>query len=134
MPGYASDGDDFPGCDRARADGRRAFCRDHILSNRRWGGRVYVGSDALLSSTRVAPRTAPVGGAGLAGSSLHHLALSLPYAEQDAAMRWYDHLGQSYRIKVFAWVGWRGIFTQDREDNTVELVAHHPDLLDPRAS
>lgn len=63
-------------------------------------------------------------------SSLHHIALSLPYAEQDAAIAWYDRIGQPYRIEHFGWIGWRGLFTQDPEGNTVELVAHHPDLLD----
>lgn len=63
-------------------------------------------------------------------SSLHHIALSLPFAEQDAAIAWYDRIGQPYRIEHFGWIGWRGLFTQDPEGNTVELVAHHPDLLD----
>jgi catechol-2,3-dioxygenase len=64
------------------------------------------------------------------GSSLHHLALSLPYAEQEAAIAWYDQIGQAYRIEHFDWTGWRGVFTSDPEGNTVELVAatgaHHP--------
>lgn len=63
-------------------------------------------------------------------SSLHHIALSLPYAEQEAAIAWYDSIGQPYRIEHFGWVGWRGVFTQDPEGNTIELVAHHPDLLE----
>ncbi|MEM9433301.1 MAG: VOC family protein [Pseudomonadota bacterium] len=66
-------------------------------------------------------KTAPATGAG---SSLHHIALSLPFAEQDAVIAWYDHLGLPYRIEEFSWVGWRGIFTQDPEGNTVELVAY----------
>ena len=63
-----------------------------------------------------------------ARSSLHHIALSLPYEEQDAAMRWYDQNGLSFRVEHFDWVGWRGVFTEDPEGNTVELVAHHPSL------
>lgn len=63
-----------------------------------------------------------------AKSSLHHIALSLPYEEQEAAMRWYDANGQPYRIEHFGWVGWRGVFTRDPEGNTVELVAYHPSL------
>lgn len=59
-----------------------------------------------------------------ARSSLHHLALSLPYAEQDAVMRWYTLIGQPYKVEHFGWVGWRGIFTTDPEGNTVELVAY----------
>ncbi|MEM7056695.1 MAG: VOC family protein [Pseudomonadota bacterium] len=61
-----------------------------------------------------------------AGSSLHHLALSLGWDEQEAAMAWYDQLGQSYRVEHFDWIGWRGIFTEDPEGNTVELVAARP--------
>jgi len=59
-----------------------------------------------------------------ARSSLHHLALSLPYAEQVAVMAWYDQIGQPYTVEHFDWVGWRGVFTTDPEGNTVELVAY----------
>jgi len=65
-----------------------------------------------------------------AGSALHHIALSLPFEEQDAVMRWYDHIGQAYRVERFGWIGWRGIFTQDPEGNTVELVAYDAAMLD----
>ena len=64
------------------------------------------------------------------GSSLHHIALSLPFSEQDAVMRWYDKIGIPYRVEQFGWIGWRGIFTQDPEGNTVELVAYDPSMLD----
>lgn len=63
-----------------------------------------------------------------AGSSLHHLALTVAYDEQDAAMRWYDQHGLAYRVEHFGWIGWRGVFTNDPDGNTVELVAHHPSL------
>ena len=64
-----------------------------------------------------------------AGSSLHHIALSLPYAEQQAVMDWYEQQNIEYRVEVFDWVGWRGIFTEDPEGNTVELVAYDQSLL-----
>ncbi len=60
------------------------------------------------------------------GSSLHHLALSLPFEEQAAAIDWFDRHAVAYRIEDFAWVGWRGVFTSDPEGNTVELVAYDP--------
>ncbi len=63
-------------------------------------------------------------------SALHHIALSLPFQEQDAVMRWYDQIGQPYRVEQFGWIGWRGIFTEDPEGNTVELVAYDPSMLD----
>ena len=64
------------------------------------------------------------------GSSLHHIALSLPFDEQEAVMRWYDKIGQTYRVEQFGWIGWRGIFTEDPEGNTVELVAFDRSMLD----
>lgn len=64
-----------------------------------------------------------------AGSSLHHIALSLPFEEQDAVMAWYDRQGLEYRVQIFDWVGWRGIFTRDPDGNTVELVAYDASLL-----
>lgn len=64
-----------------------------------------------------------------ARSSLHHLALSLPFAEQEAVMRWYQRHGVEYRVQIFDWIGWRGIFATDPEGNTVELVAYDRSLL-----
>lgn len=61
---------------------------------------------------------------GGAGSTLHHLALSLGHDEQARAMAWYDEIGQPYRVEHFSWIGWRGVFTEDPEGNTVELVAY----------
>lgn len=65
-----------------------------------------------------------------ARSSLHHIALSLPFAEQQAVMDWYNAIGQPYSVERFGWIGWQGIFTRDPEGNTVELVAHDPSLKD----
>ncbi len=61
-----------------------------------------------------------------ASSSLHHIALSLPFEEQQSVMEWYTAQGQEYHVEEFAWIGWRGIFTKDPEGNTVELVAFDP--------
>jgi catechol 2,3-dioxygenase-like lactoylglutathione lyase family enzyme len=58
-----------------------------------------------------------------AKSSLHHIALTVTYVEQEAAMRWYDSLKQPYNVQEFDWIGWRGVFTTDPDGNTVELVA-----------
>lgn len=60
------------------------------------------------------------------GSSLHHIALSLPWDEQDAVIAWYEKLGLEVRVETFDWVGWRGVFTFDPDGNTVELVAKDP--------
>ncbi len=72
------------------------------------------------------PNKAPVTGCA---SALHHIALSVPFAEQEAVIRWYEQIGQPYRVEQFGWIGWRGIFTQDPEGNTVELVAYDPSML-----
>ena len=56
-------------------------------------------------------------------SSLHHIALTVGAQEQQAVIDWYERIGQPYRIEEFDWIGWRGVFTQDPEGNTVELVA-----------
>ena len=66
-------------------------------------------------------------------SSLHHIALSLPFREQDAVMAWYDRQGIDYSVQHFGWIGWRGVFTKDPEGNTVELVAYDPAMLDENA-
>ncbi|MEM6489337.1 MAG: VOC family protein [Pseudomonadota bacterium] len=62
-----------------------------------------------------------------AASSLHHLALTVDWAAQQAAMAWYARQGLAYRVERFDWIGWRGVFTHDPDGNTVELVAADPD-------
>ena len=71
------------------------------------------------------PSKPPLAGAR---SSLHHIALSLPFEEQAAAMRWYESKGIAYDIEIFDWVGWRGVFAHDPDGNTVELVAFNEGL------
>ncbi|MEP1206522.1 MAG: VOC family protein [Rhizobiaceae bacterium] len=78
-----------------------------------------AGNPAMHEQSRQAPETGAL-------SSLHHLALSLPFDEQQKVMDWYDDQGQDYHVEKFAWIGWRGIFTKDPEGNTVELVAYDP--------
>ena len=92
-------------------------------------GESHGGHTAVLALFRhdapqrdVHPNSAgrPVTGAS---GSLHHLALTVDAAEQDAVIAWYDAKGLDYRIEDFPWIGWRGVFTTDPEGNTVELVA-----------
>ncbi|WP_371168392.1 VOC family protein [Aliiroseovarius sp. 2305UL8-7] len=59
-------------------------------------------------------------------SSLHHIALSLPWEEQDAVVKWYRANNMEHNVEHFDWVGWRGVFTFDPDGNTVELVAKNP--------
>ena len=65
------------------------------------------------------------------GSSLHHIALTVPWEEQEAVMVWYESLGRKYTVSYFEWVGWRGVFTFDPVGNTVELVAKDPEWCAP---
>lgn len=60
------------------------------------------------------------------GSSLHPLALSLPWEEQDAVIAWYETLEREYHVETFSWVGWHGVFTKDPDGNSAELVAKEP--------
>ena len=83
----------------------------------------YAGHTAVLAlfDAAIDGSTAPA-----RPSSLHHLALTVGWDEQANAMAWYDRIGQPYRIEEFDWIGWRGVFTEDPEGNTVELVAARP--------
>ncbi len=85
--------------------------------------RHDVGKQELNATDDEKPETG-------ARSSLHHIALSLPFEEQAAVMAWYDRIGQPYRFEKFGWIGWQGIFTTDPEGNTVELVAYDASLKD----
>lgn len=60
--------------------------------------------------------------------SLHHLALTISRDEQDAAINWYEAKGIACRVQTFPWIGWRGVFVNDPEGNTVELVAYDDTL------
>lgn len=61
------------------------------------------------------------------GSSLHHVALSLSWNQQERAIQWYRQHQLDFEIRNFDWIGWRGVFTLDPEGNQVELVAARPD-------
>ncbi|MGI9479993.1 MAG: VOC family protein [Hyphomicrobiaceae bacterium] len=63
-------------------------------------------------------------------SSLHHLALNVAFDDQDLIMKWLADRNVDYRVQVFGWIGWRGIFFEDPEGNTVEFVAADGSLLD----
>jgi catechol 2,3-dioxygenase-like lactoylglutathione lyase family enzyme len=58
-----------------------------------------------------------------AASTLHHIALSLSQADQQAACRWFDANAVIYKTEDFHWIGWRGVFITDPDGNTVELVS-----------
>lgn len=66
-----------------------------------------------------------------ARSSLHHLALTVDRAAQDAAIAWFEAHEIAHNVQYFGWIGWRGVFLTDPEGNTVELVAYSDDFKEP---
>ncbi len=64
-----------------------------------------------------------------ARSSLHHLALTVAYDEQEAIKQWLDDNSIKYKVQIFDWIGWQGIFVTDPDGNTVEFVAADKSLL-----
>jgi catechol 2,3-dioxygenase-like lactoylglutathione lyase family enzyme len=114
-----------------------AFYRDvlglRVLSRRDDRRIVFFRlADGFAGHTAVLALFAEPEGEVAAGqhSSLHHLALTLPRTEQDAAQAWLDRQGVPYRVEAFSWIGWRGVFLTDPDGNTVELVAYDVSLLD----
>ncbi len=108
-------------------DAMTAFYRDVIglepLADR-GGIRFFRIAEGHAGHTCVLALFAADGaGEAGAGSSLHHLALTVGAEEQEAAIAWFDRIGQPFRTEDFDWIGWRGVFTCDPEGNTVELVA-----------
>ncbi len=83
-----------------------------------------AGNPAMHEQSSLAPETGN-------RSSLHHIALSLPFEEQQNVMDFYASKGIEFHVEEFAWIGWRGIFTKDPEGNTVELVAYDPSGATP---
>lgn len=113
-----------------------AFYRDviglDVLAERSERGIVFFGlGESFAGHTAVLALFPSDDGAPAGVSTLHHLALSVAHEEQEAVMRWYEACGLAFRVEVFDWIGWRGVFTTDPEGNIVELVAHHPSLKRP---
>ena len=61
-------------------------------------------------------------------STLHPFALSMNSSEQDKAIAWFESTGQKYKIETFSWIGWRGVFLEDPDGNTVELVSKNASI------
>ena len=106
---------------QSRDDGRIVFFR--IADG-------FAGHTAVLALFEESAAEVVAGRAGPRRSSLHHLALALPRAEQTAAEAWLERQGLAYRVEEFTWIGWRGVFVDDPDGNTVELVAYDAGLLE----
>ena len=105
---------DIIGLDMLSDNGRIVFFR----LGESYGGHTAV--LALFDQQDAQDRGSPATGEG---SSLHHIALTIDAAEQDGAIDWLGRHDLPCRVEDFPWIGWRGVFTQDPEGNTVELVA-----------
>jgi catechol 2,3-dioxygenase-like lactoylglutathione lyase family enzyme len=121
-----------------------AFYRDvlglELLSRRDQGRIVFfriaegcAGHTAVLALFDAGAAEVVAGDAESHHSSLHHVALSLPRAEQAAAEAWFATRRIACRISEFRWIGWRGVFVCDPDGNTVELVAYDARLLEEGA-
>jgi catechol 2,3-dioxygenase-like lactoylglutathione lyase family enzyme len=63
---------------------------------------------------------------GGAGSTLHHLALTVRAEDLAPAVAWYRAHGLEPETAEHRWVGWNSVYVKDPEGNTVELVASVP--------
>ncbi|SEA88711.1 VOC family protein [Rubrimonas cliftonensis] len=88
-----------------------------------WRGHTAV---LALFGPEAAARPAAEGSSTPETSTLHHIALSVDWEAQDAALARLAALGLPARSERFDWIGWRGVFTEDPEGNVVELVAADP--------
>jgi len=57
-------------------------------------------------------------------TTMHHFALNVTLYDYEKALEHFDKSGTPYSTAVHSWIGWRSIFLQDPESNTVELVCY----------
>ncbi|MEM1232658.1 MAG: VOC family protein [Pseudomonadota bacterium] len=92
-----------------------------------YGGHTTVlalfGADAIQRDVHDQAAEHPTAGAT---STLHHLALTVDYAQQDDLCAYLDEKGIANSVQHFDWIGWRGVFIKDPDGNTVEFVAGRP--------
>ena len=108
--------------------GERGGYRDGIAFFRL--GESHAGHVAVLALFADGVSGEPAEGGDLSAghrSSLHHLALSLSWSEQEGAVDWLRARGLEVTVRPFEWTGWRGVFVRDPDGNLIELVAADPD-------
>ena len=91
---------------------------DHIVFLR--VGEGFAGHTQVVALFTAEDDDEPAVGAG---SSLHHLALTVRPEDLAPAVTWYRANGLEPRTAEHPWVGWDSVYVQDPEGNTVELVA-----------
>lgn len=57
-------------------------------------------------------------------TTMHHFAINIAVEDFDLADNHFAELKIPYSKAVHTWIGWRSIFLQDPEGNTVELVCY----------
>jgi catechol-2,3-dioxygenase len=66
---------------------------------------------------------------GVERTTLDHLAFTIDIADHQSEKQRLENAGLEVRTVVFDWVGWRSLFFDDPEGNTVELVCRDPELI-----
>jgi catechol-2,3-dioxygenase len=77
-------------------------------------------------------RTAEPGYAGLsrAMTTIDHFAFEIPLAAFEAEKQRLEKRGLSVTTAEHGWVGWRSLYVDDPDGNSVELVCYDPAVLD----
>jgi catechol-2,3-dioxygenase len=65
---------------------------------------------------------------GVERTTLDHLAFTIDIADHESEKQRLENAGLQVRTVVFEWVGWRSLFFDDPEGNTVEFVCRDPEL------
>ena len=63
-------------------------------------------------------------------TTLHHFALTIPLAEYDAALAYFQNSGTPVATNTYPWIGWRSMYVRDPDDNVVELVCFDRSVLE----
>jgi catechol-2,3-dioxygenase len=66
---------------------------------------------------------------GVERTTLDYLAFTIDIADHQSEKQRLENAGLEVRTVVFDWVGWRSLFFDDPEGNTVELVCRDPELI-----
>jgi catechol-2,3-dioxygenase len=66
---------------------------------------------------------------GVEQTTLDHFAFTIDIADYQSEKHRLENAGLHVRTVVFDWVGWRSLFFQDPEGNTVEFVCRDPALM-----
>ena len=63
-------------------------------------------------------------------TTLHHFALTIPLAEYDVALAYFEDRAIPVTTNTYPWIGWRSMYVRDPDDNVVELVCFDASVLE----